>query len=341
MSRIGIALVPMHATPADQPPPLTGWRWLTTWVLEWPVVVAALLAAGLYLWGVVVLHRRGVPWPVGRTVSFVVGGVGTVVVATLSALGAYDTVLLSVHMVQHMMLAMVAPIFAALGAPVTLLLRAGPLPVRRGLPRVLHHPVVRVLTHPLLALALYIANPFVLYFSGLYEVTLRSVFWHDFMHVHFLLSGALFFWPLIGIDPMPHRISYPFRVLMLFVTLPFHAFLGVGIMGAERLVAEDWYLSFERDWGPSLADDQYLAGGLLWGSGDIFGLVVMAALFVQWFRSSQREAVREDRRLDRLEAQQARGERQARLAREGQPVPHGAGPVPADGEEFGTGSPRR
>jgi putative copper resistance protein D len=84
--------------------------------------------------------------------------------------------------------------------------------------------------------------------------------------------------------------------------MPFHAFLGVAIMGASTLIAEDFYREVGRTWGPSLAKDQEIAGGLLWASGDIVALVVLGALFVQWARASEREAAREDRRLDRLEA---------------------------------------
>ena len=114
--------------------------------------------------------------------------------------------------------------------------------------------------------------------------------------------GALWFWPILGLDPMPVRIPYPLRLLAVFATMPFHAFLGITIMGGSTLIAEDWYLGLGRDWGPSPARDQEIAGGLLWASGDLVALIVLAALFVQWSRASEREALREDRRLDRLEA---------------------------------------
>jgi putative copper resistance protein D len=115
-------------------------------------------------------------------------------------------------------------------------------------------------------------------------------------------------WPLMGIDPVPGRISYPLRLLMLFVMLPFHAFLGISIMSSTALIAERWYLAFNRTWPPSPLDDQYLAGGIMWGSGDAIALLMLIAIFAQWYAHSQREARREDRRLDRLEArsQQAR-----------------------------------
>ena len=125
------------------------------------------------------------------------------------------------------------------------------------------------------------------------------------MHVHLVLVGSLFFWPLVGADPVPGRVGDPFRLLLVFLTLPFHAFLGVTIMGQQELLAGDWYRSLPGEagltWLPDPAADQHLAGGILWGSGDLVGLTFLAVLFTQWVRSSMREAAREDRRLDRLE----------------------------------------
>ena len=294
-------LVPMHATPGDQPPPLTPERLLTEWNLDPWIVVALLMAAGLYATGAVQLRRRGVRWSAGRTTAFVGGGLGTVAVATLSALGTYDTVLFSVHAVQHMMLMTLSPIFLALGAPVTLALRTLPATPRRWLLVLLHSRLARVLSFAPLALALFVATPFALYYSDFYALTLRSAFWHGFLHLHFVVIGCMLMWPLVGPDPVPGRVSHPLRLLVMFVMLPFHAFLGISIMSAG-LLAEDWYLSFERTWSPSPLDDQYLGGALMWASGDIVAVVMLAVLFVQWFRSSQREAAREDRRLDRLDA---------------------------------------
>jgi putative copper resistance protein D len=293
-----------HAGPGDLPPPWSADQLLTTWTLAvLPICVIAVVAA-LYLWGVVRLHRRGIRWPWGRTFSFVFVGLGSAVFALTSALAAYDTVLISVHMVQHMVLSMVVPIFTALGAPITLALRTLPPGPRRLLLRVLHSRVSKVLTHPLVAGTMFILNPFVLYFSGLYELSLRNPLVHDWMHLHFVVVGTLWFWPLLGIDPMPNKIPYPLRMVMVMVTMPFHAFLGVVVMQSTALIAEDWYLALGRGWPPSPLDDQRLAGGILWATGDLIAVVVFAALFVGWMRSSEREAVREDRRLDRIDTEQ-------------------------------------
>jgi cytochrome c oxidase assembly factor CtaG len=287
-------------------PPFTLSRVFTTWTVDPLLTVLTVWAAGAYLFGVWVLHDRGVRWPLGRTLSFVVLGLGSLFFATSSGLGAYDTTLLSVHMVQHMVLSMVVPLFLALGAPVTLMLRTLRNRPRRVLLTVLHSRVARVLSFPPLTFLLFVISPWALYFTSWYDASLRSVYVHEMMHVHLVLVGCLFFWPLVGIDPVPGRVQFPFRLLLIVLTLPFHAFLGVTIMGQEELIAGSWYRALPMSWLPSPAADQHVAGGILWASGDLVGLVFLGVLFSQWVRSSMREAVREDRRLDRLEAQAAR-----------------------------------
>lgn len=280
-------------------------RVFTEWGIDPFLFVGSVWVAGLYLYGVYVLRARGDSWPVGRTLSFVGLGMGSLWFATMSGLGAYDTVLLSVHMVQHMILSMMVPLFLALGAPVTLALRTLPARPRRWLLVVLHSRVAKVLSFPPLAFALFVLSPWALYFTGWYDATLQSTLLHEVMHVHLVLVGSLFIWPLVGTDPVPGRVSYPFRMMLIFLTLPFHAFLGVTIMGQQDLIAGEWYRSLPMSWLPDPGADQQVAGGILWGAGDLIGLTFFAVLFVQWARSSMREATREDRRLDRLEAQAA------------------------------------
>jgi cytochrome c oxidase assembly factor CtaG len=286
-------------------PAFTFTRALTDWSLAPLPFVLTVWAVGLYALGVVALRRRGDHWPWGRTVAFAVG-MTAFALATMSGLAAYDTTLLSVHMVQHMVLSMIVPLALALAAPVTLALRTLPHRPRRWLLVVLHSRVARVLSFPPLTLTLYVVSPWALYYSGWYRASLESVYVHELMHVHLVVVGALFFWPLMGIDPVPGRVGHVFRVLLVFLTLPFHAFLGVTIMGQQSLIGGDWYPSLHAgpmgSWLPDPHDDQNLAGGILWGSGDLIGLAFFAVLFAQWVRSSIREAAREDRRLDLLEA---------------------------------------
>ena len=291
-------------------PEFTLGRVFTETSLEPVPFVLTVWIAGLYLVGVAVLRRRGDRWPLGRTVAFVPVGMGLFWFATSSGLAAYDTTLLSVHMVQHMVLSMLVPLALALGAPITLALRTLPVRPRRWLLVCLHSRVARVLSFPPLTFALYVVSPWALYFTGWYDASLSSPYVHEMMHLHLVLVGSLFFWPLVGVDPVPGRVGYPFRVLLVVLTLPFHAFLGVTIMGQEALIGGDWYPSLHDgpmgSWLPDPLDDQHLAGGILWGSGDLIGLAFFAVLFAQWVRSSRREAEREDRRLDLLEARERR-----------------------------------
>lgn len=292
--------------PGAELPPFAWSRVLTDWGIDPLPFVVAVWAAGLYLLAVLLLRRRGDRWPVGRTIAFVGVGIGAFVLATASGLGRYDTTLLSVHMVQHMVLSMVVPLAVALGAPVTLALRTLPARPRRWLLAVLHSRVATVLTFAPLTFALYVLSPWALYFTSWYDASLASAYVHDVMHVHLVLVGSLFFWPLVGVDPLPGRLSYPFRVAMVGLTLPFHAFLGLTIMNQSRLLGGEHYLAL-RDgatgaWLPPVEEEQNLAGGILWAAGDLVGLLFLAVLFAQWVRASTREAEREDRRLDLVES---------------------------------------
>ncbi len=267
-----------------------------------PTLVLAALAVA-YLVGVHRLRRRGDRWPIGRTIAFVGGGLGSVAVALLSGLAAYDDTLFSAHMVQHMILIMIAPIFLALGAPITLALRTLPVPERRVLLAVLHSRLAAGIAFPLVGFALFTLSSYALYFTGWYEATLRHPLLHELLHVHFLAVGCLFFWPLLGLDPVPGRVAYPFRAMLMFVSLPFHAFLGLTIMQSTKVIAGGYYAA-EAPGVDHLAD-QGVGGGLIWAAGDLVALLMLGVLVWQWMRASEREAVREDRRLDRLEAQAA------------------------------------
>jgi cytochrome c oxidase assembly factor CtaG len=299
----------MHSL-ADLPRFTLG-RVFTEWELSPVLAALTVLAAGVYVVGVLVLRDRGDRWPVGRSLAFGLG-IAAFVLATQSGLATYDTTLLSVHMVQHMILSMVVPLALALSAPVTLALRTLHTRPRRWLLAVLHSRVAAVLTFPPLTFLLYVISPWALYFSGWYDASLESSYVHEAMHLHLVIVGCLFFWPLVGIDPVPGRVAYPFRMLLVLMTLPFHAFLGVTIMGETSLIGSDWYPELHEGpmgaWLPDPLADQHLAGGILWGAGDLVGLVIFGVLFTQWVRSSLKEGAREDRRLDLLEARTRAGQ---------------------------------
>nr|WP_246447691.1 cytochrome c oxidase assembly protein [Micromonospora polyrhachis] len=293
------------------PPPFTVSAILTESTLNNWLAVMLVLVAGCYLYGVHRLRLRGDHWPVSRTVLFLGPGLGSIAAVTLTGLGAYDTTLLSVHMVQHMVLSMIAPIFLALGAPMTLALRTLPGVPRRRLLAILHSRVAKVVTYPLYAFAIFVINPFVLYFTDLYRLSLENAFAHEVVHAHFILTGCLFFWPLVGHDPLPGRWPYPARALLMVLSVPFHTVLGLTIMESTTLFGGDWYPSLGLDWSNPWSD-QEVAGGILWAGGEFVSITMLAVLVVQWIRQSEREARRLDRELDRQEAREQQEQQEQR-----------------------------
>jgi len=263
------------------------------------------LGSALYLTGVITMRRRGDRWPVGRTVSWF-AGMAVIAWATFGGLGAYSSVLFSLHMVSHMMLSMIAPIFLVLGAPMTLALRTLPGPRRPGehsprslLRDALHSKVSAFYTNPIVAAVIFLGTLYAVYFTGLFEAMMRTHSGHAFMELHFLFSGVLFYYVIIGVDPAPRRIGPLARFGVLMLSVPFHAFFSVALMSSDVIIAESYYQALARPYATDLAQDQYLGGGIAWAMGEVPLLLVIGAIFIQWFRSDAREAQRSDRAADR------------------------------------------
>ncbi|MFY4718706.1 cytochrome c oxidase assembly protein [Streptomyces sp. LaBMicrA B280] len=266
-------------------------------------LITCLLGLGLYAWGVVRLRRRGDAWPVARTFSYVIG-VLTIMLVMCTKLNDYGMVMFSVHMVQHMVISMLSPILILLGAPVTLALRALPTAGRgRKGPRelllmLLHSRYMRVITHPLFTIPMFIASLYVLYFTPLFDFLMGSRTGHIAMMVHFLAVGVVFFWPIIGVDPGPHRPGHLMRMLELFAGMPFHAFFGIALMMASTPMVNT-FLHPPASLGVDPLSDQNNAGGIAWAFSEVPSVLVLIALLFQWYSSEKRHARRTDRQADR------------------------------------------
>ncbi|RRQ75798.1 hypothetical protein CQW39_25515 [Streptomyces griseofuscus] len=266
-------------------------------------LITCLLGLGLYAWGVVRLRRRGDTWPVARTFSYVIG-VLTILLVMCTRLNDYGMVMFSVHMVQHMIISMLSPILILLGAPVTLALRALPTAGRgRKGPRelllmLLHSRYMRIITHPLFTIPMFIASLYVLYFTPLFDFLMGSKTGHIAMMVHFLAVGVVFFWPIIGVDPGPHRPGHLMRMLELFAGMPFHAFFGIALMMASTPMVNT-FLHPPASLGIDPLSDQNSAGGIAWAFSEVPSVLVLIALLFQWYGSEKRHARRKDRQADR------------------------------------------
>lgn len=305
------------------PPAPTWTRLVFSWVPDGFAVTFVVLASLLYAAGVVTLRRRGVRWPVGRSLCWA-SGLVVFAWATVGGLGLYSHVLFSAHMTAHMLLSMIVPIGLVLGAPVTLALRAlpgprvpGELGPRQLLLAMLHSRVARVVMHPLVAFALFVGSLYGLYFTDMFPFLMRNHLGHVAMEFHFVAVGFLFFFVLVGIDPAPIRVPSIARIGLLFAAMPFHAFFSVAIMSSDTVLARSYYTTLDRPYSHDLLGDEHLGGGIGWALGELPVLLVLGAVFVQWARSDAREAARFDRAIDRSDrrAGEENGSRDDELSR--------------------------
>lgn len=303
-------------------PPPPDW---TSIVFGWYPDAFFLLLCGVllvgYLLGVVRLHRSGVSWPWGRTLSWLLG-VAVLAWATNAGIAGYAKVSVQWHMVQHMTIGMLVPVLLVMGVPATLALRA--LPSGKEKDRGarewalwgLHSPISSLLTHPLVVLALGTFGLYGLYFTPLFELGMSSHIGHVFMTLHFMLSGFLFFWVVLGLDPGPRRVPPWARLILLLVYISLHGLFAVALMSLTEPLAESWFTQVQPPWLGDPLTDTLNGGGVAWAFGEIPAVIAVIVVSVQWARSEERAAAREDRQSDRDDGAELRAynERLARLA---------------------------
>ena len=222
------------------PPELTATRAVTSWTLDLPVLLVLLAAAGLYLAGVRRVRKTGQPWPAARTVAFLAGGTGALVVATMSFLGVYQGVLFWSRAVQNVLLLLVAPLFLTLGRPLSLLIAARPRLGRAGRGGGAQpgrpHPHVprdhragagdrafRAVLHPVVR-------------SGPAQRTVREL-----TYLALLAPGVVFFWTLLRVDPVPKEYPYLVALWVTGAEVVGDAVLGLAIIADQHLIAGSYY----------------------------------------------------------------------------------------------------
>jgi putative membrane protein len=270
-------------------PPVTLHTLLGGWQTDWLTLGAVALTGGvgaLYLAGARRLHGRGRRWSRWRTAAFL-SGLAVVVVAIDSGVAAYDDSVFVMHVVQHLLLMNLAPILLALGAPVTLALQASHRPTQVALLKVLHSRPLAVLTHPILVAIGFYVTMVAYFLTGLYALSLRHPLFHDYTHLHFLASGCLFWWAVVGLDPVRWKLPFPARLAMLAPGVPVSAVLGVALTSMTGPLAPEHTLM-----------DTHAGGAVLWGIGELFTLAALMLVGYQWMRAEERKAARGDRSSD-------------------------------------------
>lgn len=273
------------------------------WSFDPTVVLPLVLAATGYLWAVRSVnaaHPRN-RVPILRVVAWL-AGLFVIELALQSPIEAYDTTLFSDHMVQHVLLTVVAAPLMALGAPITLLLRFSQPDVRRRwiLP-VLHSRIVRAISFPVVTWVLFAGYMWVSHFSSLYELSLENPLIHQAEHAGYLFTALLFWWPAVGADPSPWRMSHPARLLYTFLQMPQNTFLGVTLYSSTA-VLYPYYEALGRTWGPSVLDDQRIAGGIMWITGDFVFMGAMMLILFGLVRNVERQTPAIDAREARAVA---------------------------------------
>jgi putative copper resistance protein D len=316
---IGVAL---HFTPATRltkpgnsaaedilgfnfPPAPSAKNYVFGWFPDWLILSVALVGAALYVIGLVKLRQNRTNWPALRTASFLTG-ISVLIWVSCAGIAKYAMVSFSAHMIQHMVLAMIVPIFIVLGAPITLALRSLPSGgsadhrnARAWIISLLHSRYSRVVTNPLLVLFIFIVSLYGIYFTSAFANLMSSHVGHIAMELHFLITGILFSFLVIGIDPSPRRLPHWAKLLLVLVALSVHAFFALAIMQSSTPIGDVWYSQVQPPWLTNQLDATYTGGGIAWAIGELPTLILLIIVAVQWSRDDARTAKQVDRAADR------------------------------------------
>ena len=285
-------------------PPLGGSQLFST-QFDFVPVAMVVVALGLYLWGVRrnnALHPRH-RWPVGKTIAWV-GALFSTGVGIFSFIGVYDTELFWDHMVQHLILIMVAAPLFAVASPLRLAFNSTSGTAHLVVTEALRSRVAKFFGNPIVAFILYAVVIPVSHLTVWYNYTLTQESVHNAEHLAFLLVGYLFWRQIFGNDPNSHRLHPALQFFYLFMAIPIDTFTGLSLAGASHELFPA-YFATHRTWGPSYVTDLHVGGDIMWVVGDTLMLWPMIPVALRWMHMDERRAVRVDRELDELALREA------------------------------------
>jgi cytochrome c oxidase assembly factor CtaG len=255
---------------------------LTMWAFAFVPSPALAGLAAAYLAGVWRVRRRhpARPWPAARALAFL-AGLAVTAAATQSAVAAYDGVLFSAHMVQHVLLIMVVPPLLVAGRPIILLMHACRNPVHTWVKRAVRSRAVTALTWPPATTLLYGLVVAGTHTPPVMDLVVRHALAHDAEHALYLVSGYLFFLPIVGSEPIRWRLSLPGRYLMLLAGMQVDTVAGVVLMVSGHPLFPA-YTAARRPWGFTALADVHAGGTIMWMGSDItmaFLAITLASVF--------------------------------------------------------------
>lgn len=280
--------------------PADPWSALGVWAPD-PVAAIVLLAVGsAYAAGIVRSRRGGRAFPGGRVAAF---GAGWLVaaVALCSPVDVYADVSFTVHMAQHLLLTLLAPPLLVLGAPITLALQALPRAGARSLATALRSGPARVLANPVVGWCLFVGVPVGVHASRVFDLALTSAGWHAAEHAIWVGAALVYWWPIVGVDPSPHPVSYGARLLSLLLAMPVMSFLALAIYTADAPLYAT-YAAAAAPWGLRALADQRDAAVLMWIGGNLGLVVAILLVAASWKRHDDEAQRRLEAREDALAA---------------------------------------
>ena len=278
----------MRYVPLDAHTSLTQWQFSPFPLL---VLGAVIVTAAWYLRARANLAVRGRRWSWKRTTSFLVGLL-CLDAALQSPVATFTMEFFQAHVVQHLLLMVVAPPLLAMGAPMTLALQTSSRETKVRLLGILNSRPFRVVTHPAPVWFVYYFSMFAFFLTFALGFAMRHMWIMDLVNVAFLLASTLFWWPIVGLDPIPHwPMSHGGKLISLLVGVPIESFLALALLSTTRPAASIYTLG-----------STHAGAGILWVGAELFTFLALIPVFVQWVRMEERKGARYDAQLDAEQA---------------------------------------
>jgi putative membrane protein len=260
----------------------------SAWHLEPTVVAGLLIVSGLYLYGL--RFAPGVEW--WRPVLFFAGSLA-MFAGLVSPIDAAADYLLSMHMLQHVFLTTIGPPLVLLGLPSGMLRRLLPAGTRR-------FEVVKAVTAPFVAGAVFLLNMWLWHVPPVYETALTDLPVHVVMHLAFMATALIFWWPIVAPLPEMSVAGGGARLLYLFVTGFPMGILALLLLSSQTIIYDYYETQPARLWGVSALEDQQVAGVIMGSLGEAASFVAFSLIFVRFLLSDEgEEQAPAPRRADR------------------------------------------
>ena len=274
----------MGRVPFDAHHALSQWE-VTPFALL--VLLAVITTGAWYVRSQWMLSIQGSRWSRKRTVPFIAGLV-VIDTALQSPVAAFTMSYFQAHVVQHLLLMVIAPPLLAMGAPLTLALRTSSPSTTGRLLRVVNSRPFQNLTHPVLVWFLYYFSMFAFFLTFVLNFAMLHMWVMDAINVGFLVASMLFWWPIVGVDPIPHwQMSHGARMTNLLIGIPVESFLALALMDNGRPAASMYSLA-----------GTHSGAVILWFGAELFTMVALIPVLMQWLRLEERKGARYAPQLD-------------------------------------------